>query len=85
MSLSGIRQFVSRTLDEWGAIRLADLQYFGVRQLADTPLGWYADLPADIFRELRADAMNVLKCDDDALLRRNVDACDTGHTFLLKS
>jgi len=28
MSLSGIRQFVSKTLDEWGAIRLADLQYW---------------------------------------------------------
>ena len=28
MSLSGIRQFVSKTLAEWGAIRVADLQYW---------------------------------------------------------
>jgi aspartate oxidase len=36
MSLDAIRQFASRTLDEWRTIRLADLQYWhrGEGQLA---------------------------------------------------
>src|SRR5262245_30152078 len=36
MSMDAIRQFVSRTIGEWGTIRLADLQYWhrGEGQLA---------------------------------------------------
>ena len=33
----------------------------------------------DFLRELRADAVNVLKRDDNALVRRDVDASNTGH------
>src|SRR5262245_5533233 len=64
--------------------RLADLQDLRVGQVIDPALVGNADLAADLLRELRADAVNVLKRDDDALLRRNVNACDTSHAGLLK-
>jgi hypothetical protein len=51
----------------------------GVGQLVDPPLGRDADLLADLLGLGRADAVDVLKRDDDALVGRDVDACDTGH------
>lgn len=62
--------------------RLADLQHFGIRQLADAPLGRDADLLADFRRELRADPVDILKRDQNALLGRNIHTCDTSHFSL---
>jgi len=62
---------------------LADLQNFGVGKLIDTPFQWNANLVADLVGKPVADAVNVLQRDDDALIRRNVNASYTSQGFLL--
>src|SRR5262245_45832140 len=64
--------------------RLTKLQHLGVGQVSEPPLIRDPDLAADVVRELRPYAVDVLERDDDAFLRRNVNACDTGHAGLLK-
>src|SRR3569833_2485238 len=59
--------------------RLADLQHFGIGQLIDPARIFDAHLVHDLLGFGLADAMDVLQRDDDALVSRNVDACDTGH------
>jgi hypothetical protein len=61
----------------------ADLDHFGVAQLIDAALGRDASLLDDLLGELRANAVNVLKRDEDALVRRNVYASNTGHDAFL--
>src|SRR5690606_15918459 len=65
--------------------RLADLQHLSVGELVHPPLWRNTDLLADLLRELGSDTVNILESDDDALLRRNVNASDTGHVFLLRA
>jgi hypothetical protein len=64
--------------------RLTDLQDLCVGQVVNPPLAGDANLAANLLGELRANAMNILEGDDDAFLRRNVNACDTSHACLLK-
>src|SRR3954451_15105991 len=58
---------------------LADLEHLGVSQLADPALGRDADLVGDLLGLSRADAVDVLERDHDALVGRDIDACDAGH------
>src|SRR5690606_31997757 len=64
---------------------LADLQDLRVGELIHPPLRRNTNLLADFLREFRTNAMNVLERDDNALLRRNIYASDTGHVSLLAS
>ena len=48
-----------------------DLRAYASRNISD-----------DFLRELLADPVNILERDDDALVGRDVDACDTGHCRL---
>src|SRR5580692_11066445 len=59
--------------------RLADLQHLGVGELVDAPGVLDADLVHDLLGLGLANAMAVLQRNDDALVGRYVDACDTGH------
>ena len=61
----------------------ADLQHFGVRELFHAALGRHVNLLADFLGDLLADAMDVLQRDHNALVGRNIYACDTGHVSLL--
>src|SRR3990172_4660726 len=70
--------------DEVAVDRLADLQDLRVRQVVDATQIRDADLLADLLGSPRPDAVDVLECNDDALLRRNVYACNTGHVCLPK-
>src|SRR5215204_3552824 len=58
---------------------LADLKHFRVGQLADPALGRDADLVGDLLGLSRADTVDVLERDHDALVGRDIDACDAGH------
>src|SRR5262245_36467300 len=60
----------------------ADLQHFSVGQLVHTAFRRNADLLHDLRSEFCPDAMDILQRDDDALVRRNVDASYTGHLLL---
>jgi len=62
--------------------RLADLQHFGVGELRDPAFRGDAHLLADFRRDLGADAVNILQRDDDALVGRDIDACDTRHALV---
>jgi hypothetical protein len=67
-------------LDEMVMVdEIADLGDFGVRQLGGAALVRDVDLGADILRLGRPDAVNVLQRDDDALVGRDIDACDAGN------
>ena len=56
--------------------RLADLEHFRVGELVDAPALRDVDLLDDLARLGRADAVDVLQRDHDALVGRNVDACN---------
>ena len=58
----------------------ADLQNLAVGELIDAPVSRDFDALADLLSEFRANAMDVLERNDSALLGRNVNACDTGHS-----
>src|SRR5215212_2313143 len=58
---------------------LADLQHLGIRELVDPALGRNAHLVGDLLRLPRPDAVDILQRDNDALVGRNIDACDAGH------
>jgi hypothetical protein len=58
-----------------------DLEHFGVGQLVDATRVLDAHLPKDVLGGARPDAMNVLERDFDALVGRDIDACDTGHVL----
>src|SRR5262245_52143378 len=63
----------------------ADLQHFGIRQLVDALGCRDVDLLADNLGIDRPDAMDIAKGDFNALVGRNVNACDAGHFFFLLS
>src|SRR6056297_1470441 len=58
---------------------LADHQHFLIGELVDTALDRNRRLGTDLLGLLGTDAMNVLQRNDDALVCRNIDACDAGH------
>src|ERR1044071_6570533 len=58
-----------------------DLQDFLVGQLRHPTLHRDVDLRHDVLGVLLADAMDVLERDDDALVGRNIHACNSGHDF----
>src|SRR5690606_33147628 len=60
----------------------ADLQDLRVGQLVHAASRLDADLGRDLLGVRRANAVDVLKRDFNALVGRNVDACDTGHEIL---
>jgi hypothetical protein len=60
----------------------ANLQHFGIRELIDATLQRNADLLDDFLGELVADAVNVGERDDNALVRRDVNASYAGHVLL---
>src|SRR5665213_1734313 len=62
---------------------LADVDHFLIGELVDPPAVLDADPADDLARLGLTDAVNVLQRDDDALVGRNVDACDTGHAAFL--
>jgi hypothetical protein len=64
--------------------RFTDLKDLGIGQLVDATLGGDLHLRADFVGKLRTNAVYILKRDDNALLGRNVYACDTSHVFLLR-
>ena len=63
--------------------RFANLQHLGVGQLRDAALGRNMHLLANLLGLLGADAVNILQRDDDALVGRNIDACDAGQALML--
>src|SRR6476620_257815 len=63
---------------------LADLQDFGIGKLVHAARFGNADLAADVLGELGTDAVDILERNNNALLRRNVNASNTGHVCLLK-
>src|SRR5512146_1196798 len=58
---------------------LADVKDFLVGQVVDPTGVVDADFVHDLPGFRRPDAVDVLERDDDALIRGDVDACDTGH------
>ena len=56
-----------------------NLQDFRIGQLIDATLCRDADLLDDFLRKLLTNPVNVLKRDNNALVRRDVDASDTSH------
>src|SRR5580693_3801743 len=67
-------------LDDIVAVdHFADLEHFGVAQLADAAIQRDLRLLHDLGRALLADAMDVLQRDQHALVGRNVHAGNTGH------
>src|SRR5690606_31371085 len=57
----------------------ADLDDFRVGKFVHTTLNGNANLGANIQGELIADPMDILQRDDNALVRRDIDASNTSH------
>jgi hypothetical protein len=64
---------------EFAVDGFTDLEDLGVAQLIDATALLDADLIHDLLSPQRADAMDILERDFNALIRRYIDACDTGH------
>jgi len=75
------RNFTAKiTFDHIVAVNhFADLENFVIGQLVDATLGRDLESGDDLFRLLGANAVYILKRNDHALVRRNVDTCNTGH------
>jgi hypothetical protein len=65
---------------EFTVDRFTNLKNFAIRQLVDAAISRDFNPFTDLLSEFWADAMDVLERNNGALLGRNVNACDTGHS-----